>query len=425
MDVPTRRLETQDRIMEENPISRRTFVQSGAAVPLALTCSGGSRDDSGKTDGPGPFPAPDGSEAGQYASGQSIEELRRVVKLWGDGQSLTPVEYGRFLSLILADREVDADYYSNGGIVEELEARMAHILGKERAVFLATGTLANHLAVRIQARDRTRVLVQEESHLFCDSGDCAQVLSNLNLLPLASEEGTFSLEDVQRAIRTADGGRVRTGVGVISIESPIRRRLGKLFEYGEMERICAFARSEGIATHMDGARLFMASGYTGISPAEYASHFDTVYVSMWKYFGAPSGAILAGPGALLDDLYHPRRMFGGALPEAWPLATMALHFLDGFQERFTAGVTAGEELKPALHALPGLRVEEIPDGSNIFKLHVESTEPSRLRENLQARGVQLSAPNPNFRGFSVVVNETLARRPVAAVAEAFAESLRA
>jgi len=411
--------------MEKNPISRRTFVQSGAAVPLALTYSGEPREGSGEADGRVPFPGPEGSTAGKSPYSQSIEELRRVVKLWGDGQSLTPVEYGHFLSLILANREVEADYYSNGGIVEELESRMARILGKERAVFLATGTLANHLAVRIQARDRTRVLLQEESHLFCDSGDCAQVLSNLNLLPMASEEGTFSLEDVQRAIRTADGGRVRTGVGVISVESPIRRRLGRLFDYGEMRRICAFARSEGIATHMDGARLFMASGYTGISPAEYASHFDTVYVSMWKYFGSPSGAILAGPSALLDDLYHPRRMFGGALPEAWPMATMALHFLDGFQERFAAGVTAGEELKPALHALPGLRVEGIPNGSNIFKLHVESTDLASLKENLQARGVQLPAPNPNFRGFSVVVNETLARRPVAEVAGAFEESLRA
>jgi threonine aldolase len=70
-------------------------------------------------------------------------------------------------------------------VVEELEGRMARLLGKERAVFLATGTLANHLALRVQARGRSRVLVQEESHIYCDSGDGAQTLSNRNLVPMA------------------------------------------------------------------------------------------------------------------------------------------------------------------------------------------------------------------------------------------------
>jgi len=352
---------------------------------------------------------------------QELEALRHKVKLSGDGQSLTPLEYSHVLSAILAHGEVEADYYSRGGVVTELEERMAQLLGKERAVFLATGTLANHLAVRIQAGNRTRVIVQEESHIYNDSGDCAQHLSNLNLLPLAQGGGTFTVEDVQGAIRRADAGRVETGVGVISIESPIRRKLGELFDYEEMKRVTGFAREKGIATHLDGARLFMASGYTGISPAEYASHFDTVYVSMWKYFNASAGAILAGPKALLDDLYHPRRMFGGALPMAWPLAAVALHFVDGFEERFATGVSAGRELLPALNGITGLRVEEIPNGSNVFKLHLHSGDPLALRAVLSERGILLPSPNPNFRGFALGVNETLARRPVRETVAAFQE----
>jgi threonine aldolase len=345
------------------------------------------------------------------------------VKLWGDGQSLRPPEYNHVLSQILSNKGIEADYYSNGGVVEELENRMAAVLGKERAVFFPTGTLANHMALRIQAREKTRVLVQAESHIYCDSGDCAQVLSNLNLIPMESDEGTFTLEEVQRAVAMADGGRVRTGVGVLSIESPIRRRLGRLFDYEEMRRICAFAKAEGIACHLDGARLFMASGYTGISPAEYASHFDTVYVSMWKYFNASAGAILAGPSTLLDDLYHQRRLFGGALPGAWPLAAIALHFLDGFEERFAAGISAGRELTNALNDLPGLRVREIPNGSNLSMLHVDAADLVQLRDALRARGIQLSTPSQNFRGFVLVINETLTRKPVTEIVRAFEESL--
>ena len=383
-------------------------MQSGAALPLAF-----SLDSSGEMTMPGD-PDPN----------QEVGELQRIVKLSGNGQSMTPREFSLFLSQILSKGDIEADYYSNGGVVEELENRMAHLLGKERAVFLPTGTLANHLAVRIQAGGRSRVIVQKESHIYNDSGDCAQILSNLNLLPLAPSGGTFTLDDVQASIGRADGGRVQTGVGVISIESPIRRLLGKLFDYDEMKSICAFARSEGIATHMDGARLFMASGYTGISPAEYASHFDTVYVSMWKYFNAPSGAILAGPRTLLDDLFHPRRMFGGGLPYAWPLAAAALHSIDGFEERFSAGVAAGEELKPALNGISGLHVEEVMDGSNVFKLHMDQGEPATLRSGLREKGVLLPAPNPNFNGFALGVNETLTRKPVEETVRAFSDALK-
>ena len=394
--------------MEQNPISRRSFMQAGAALPLALTM-----------DSPGGMTMP-----GTPDPKQEVENLQRIVKLSGDGPSMTPREYAHFLSQILSEGEIEADYYSNGGVVEELENRMAMLLGKERAVFLPTGTLANHLAVRIQAGQRTRVVVQKESHIYNDSGDCAQVLSGLNLLPLAPSGGTFTLEELQAAMGRADGGRVQTGVGVISIESPIRRLLGKLFDYGEMTRICAFARAEGIATHMDGARLFMASGYTGVSPAEYASHFDTVYVSMWKYFNAPSGAILAGPRALLDELFHARRMFGGGLPYAWPLAAAALYSIEGFEERFAAGVEVGRELKPALNGLSGIRVEEIPDGSNVFKLHIDQGDPAALRSGLRERGVLLPAPNGNFRGFALGVNETLTRRPMEEIVRVFADLLR-
>lgn len=391
--------------MEDRSMSRRAFLHRGAAAPVVLAARG-------ERTGPG---------MGETAQSRELADLRAVVKLSGDGRSMTPLEYADLLNAILGAGEIEPDYYSNGGVVDELERRMAAELGKERAVFLPTGTLANHLAVRLQAGNRSRVIVQKESHLYNDSGDCAQVLSNLSLIPLAPSTGTFTLEDVEAAISRAEGGRVRTGVGVISIESPIRRLLGKLFDYREMKRICAFARSEGIPTHLDGARVFMASGYTGISPAEYASHFDTVYVSLWKYFNAPSGAVLAGPAALLDDLFHTRRMFGGGLPYAWPLAAVALHSLNGFQERFAAGVEAGQSLKPALDRIDGLLVEEIPGGSNVFKLHVDGVDPESLRKHLRERGILLPSPNPNFPGFALAVNETLTRRPVAETAKAFAD----
>ena len=86
--------------------------------------------------------------------------------------------------------------------------------------------------------------------------------------------------------------------------------------------------------HLDGARLFLESAYAARPVKEYAALFDTVYISMYKYFNAASGALLAGPKTLLAGLYHTRRMFGGGLHEVWPFAAVALHYLDGFEARF-------------------------------------------------------------------------------------------
>src|SRR5215471_10591890 len=101
-----------------------------------------------------------------------------------------------------------------------------------------------------------------------------------------------------------------------------------------MEKIVAWARAHHVGLHLDGARIFLESAYTGRPVKEYAALFDTVYVSMYKYFNAAAGAILAGPKALLADLYHTRRMFGGGLPHVWPYTAVALHYVDGFEQRF-------------------------------------------------------------------------------------------
>src|SRR5437588_11963465 len=129
----------------------------------------------------------------------------RIVT-YGDGIAHTPVQYAQLLERLAPA----PDSYSIGGVVEQLETRVATVLGKETAVWLPTGTLANHLAVRLLAGNRRRVLVQAESHLYNDCGDCAQTLSQLNLIPLAPGRATFTMDDVQQAARDSAEGRVLT-----------------------------------------------------------------------------------------------------------------------------------------------------------------------------------------------------------------------
>ena len=228
---------------------------------------------------------------------------------------------------------VEKDEYSRGGAVAALEAQFAALLGKEAAVFMPSGTLANHLAVRALAGPRRRVVVQ-------DVEPPVQRLGRLRPAALAAHAGAAgpgqgdvhvggrraraSSADASGRVPAAVGGDLDRVAGAAAARRDLRLR-------GDAADLGGGRAQRGIGLHLDGARLFVACAYRGRTPAEYAALFDTVYVSLWKCFNAGGGAILAGPKAtLLADLYHVRRMFGGALWNAWPYAAVARHYAEGY-----------------------------------------------------------------------------------------------
>ena len=186
-----------------------------------------------------------------------------------DGCTLSPLEYAELLMKLADEGKIKTDSYSNGGIVEELEHKLAAWLGKESAVFMPTGTLANHIAIRKLAGKNKKAIVQAESHIYNDSGDCVQILSGINLIPLGQDQIHFTLDDVQQSLNKIQSGRVETRVGVISIESPVRRKYDGIFGFQHMKAISDYARNSGIKLHMDGARLFVESVHTNIPPSDY------------------------------------------------------------------------------------------------------------------------------------------------------------
>jgi len=352
--------------------------------------------------------------------------MNLTVHFRSDGLGLSPAEYARLLVQLAEERGVAADEFSREGVVLDLEQRIAALLGKEMALFLPSGTLANHLALRLLATRGRRVLVQRESHIYNDTGDCAQELSGLTLIPLAPQRATFTLAEVEDEIARLPEARVSTPVGAISIESPMRRLQGEAFDFAEMQRIAAFARKHRIGLHLDGARIFLASAYTGIMPASYAALFDTVYVSLYKYFNAAAGAVLAGPRELIDNLYHQRRMFGGSLRQAWPYAAVALHYLDGFGERFERAATAAETLLQALRRHPGCEVRRPAAATNVTRLRVFGADAESLPERLLARGIAIRPAvhaSPEGAEFELFTNETILRRPAGEIVETFIGAL--
>jgi threonine aldolase len=349
-------------------------------------------------------------------------EPERVVHTSGDGIGITPREYAALLNKLCQGKEVQDDNYLLGGEVEEFEKHWAKLLGKETAVFMPSGTLANQLALRALAGSKRRVIVPELSHVYNDTGDACQTLSGLTLMPLAQGKATFTVADVDAVLTRTAGGRVATDVGALLIESPIRRLSGQMFDWEEAKRVTAFAKSKGIKTHLDGARLFIASAYTGISPAEYSAPFDTVYVSLWKYFNCGIGAVLAGPKSVLDGMFHVRRMFGGNLAVGWNAALVARHYMDGFQDRLKSAVKTSETFFTAIAKHPKIGIERIPNGTNLTRVTFKGVSPAEVGKRLAGRGIAMSGPaSPGTITFGV--NETWNRMSAADLIDAFEKSL--
>lgn len=329
----------------------------------------------------------------------------RRVYFRGDGEPRSPSQIAAFLASLPS---IDPDSYSRGGFVAELEAAFAEKLGKEAALFCPTGTLAQHLAVWKLCGDRPRALVQASGHIYNDTGDGLTRLCGITMVPLGEGRPTFRADEVEAELRRAATGRVVAPVGCVVVESPVRRAWGQCMPFEEMQAVAALAREHGVGLHLDGARLFMMSAATGIPVRDYCALFDTVYVSLYKYFGAPFGAILAGPSRLIDGLYHERRMFGGGLPSAALAAAAALSGLAGFEERFAAAMVKGRELMVALG------VEPFAHGSNIFPFR-KNVDPAKLTE----RDVVV-VPDAGAPFLPLAVNTTILRQSNEELLAAFA-----
>jgi threonine aldolase len=228
----------------------------------------------------------------------------------------------------LAEDAGPPDSYGEGPVVAEAEALCARLLGKERAVLFPTGTLANLVALdRLCSRHARRVLLHPDSHILNDCGDALARLMGLTPVVAAAEGAALSTAAIGEAQAAARTGKVAQGLGAVVIETPYRRRFNEGFPPDRLDAVVVAAKDACIPLHLDGARLPMWAALCGVTMAEAAARFDTVYVSLWKMLGLPFGAVLAGPTALLAGVEHDRRQLGGALPQLWPLA---LAVLDGF-----------------------------------------------------------------------------------------------
>ena len=150
--------------------------------------------------------------------------------------------------------------------------------------------------------------------------------------------------------------------------------------------------------------------------------FDTVYVSLWKYFNCGIGAVLAGPRRVLDGMFHVRRMFGGNLAVGWPAARVAGHFMEGFEGRLKSAVQVSENFYKEIARHPRVRVERIPNGTNLTRLHITGGDLEVAATRLAQRGILLPRGTPDGT-LTLGVNESWNRTTGTLLAAAFTQAL--
>ncbi|MBT4072403.1 MAG: aminotransferase class I/II-fold pyridoxal phosphate-dependent enzyme [Chloroflexi bacterium] len=358
-------------------------------------------------------------------------EDRRAIKLSdqesvvfaGDGEPQTAECTIQKLGELLAAGGLAQDNYSRGGTVEALERRVAKDLGKEAAIWMPSGTLANHLALRRHSGINSRVVLQEQSHIYHDEGDALARLSGLTAIPLGFNSPHFTADELHSAINQSVDGRVLNPIGAVSIESPVRRQAGQVVPWEVMKEITELCAEERVPTHLDGARLYMMSAATGIGIKKYSGLFDSVYLSMYKYFGSPFGAVLAGTSEFIEGMYHDRRMFGSGLSSAYLIAGLSLDGIDGFERRYNEAFAKAGTLFAEINRVPGVTVRTFEHGSNIFELLLEpDINEEHFVENLLDAGIVLPWPRGGWPTLVLHVNTTVLRRTNSDIVGAFAES---
>jgi threonine aldolase len=286
-----------------------------------------------------------------------------------DGLSLSPGEYLSKLQEINTLKPIAPDFYGNGGATQLLEEEFAKITGKEKAIYLPSGTMANQLAISLLNGNNTKVIVPENSHVYRDEADAAQSVHGKRLVPVGEGKPHFDLSDLKSTIDHINSNEVfKSGLGTVVIENPIRRADGTFVPIDTIKEISKYCKENNYKMHLDGARLHLASAFSTVSISEYASYFDTVYISLYKYLNATGGAILCGDAKIIDSISHQIKIHGGTVFQSWNNTSMALHYLNGIDQRWNQVVKTSQKLVSELNTIDGISIVNLKNGTNIYDL---------------------------------------------------------
>jgi threonine aldolase len=288
----------------------------------------------------------------------------------------------------MAAAEVGDDVYGEDPTVRRLEEQVAALLGKERALFVPSGTMGNQIGLLVHTRPGDEVIVGEGSHCAWYESGAGAAWAGVQFA-VAGQGGLFSAAELELAIKPAQYHFPRTSLVVV--ENTHNRAGGRIFPQASVLEIAKAARSAGLALHLDGARLWNASAKTGLSPSQLAAPFDTVNVCFSKGLGAPVGSAFVGSHEHVRAAHRFRKMLGGGMRQVGILAAAALYALEHHRERIAEDHAAAQAFAAALEGAPGIELLSGPVETNIVQLALTRGDAYDFAKRAASAGVLLNA----------------------------------
>lgn len=291
----------------------------------------------------------------------------------------------------MAAAEVGDDQFGEDPTVNALQARVAALLGKEAALWLPTGTMANQVALRTLTRPGDDVVVSRESHAVWHETGASAANAGVQFTEIGSR-GAFTADELLAALKPR-GHLLYPPTTLVEVENTHNRAGGVVVPLSQLRDVCAAARQHGVSTYLDGARLWNAAIASGESPAALAEPFDLVGVALSKGLGAPGGALLAGAADVITRATRYRRMAGGAMRQVGIFAAAGLHALDhhmpALADDHANARAVAAVLAQSAHVV--LDVATVQTNIIVFGLAPEAPDAATVVARASAQGVRLVA----------------------------------
>lgn len=300
--------------------------------------------------------------------------------------------------------EVGDDVFRQDPTINALEAKAAALFGKEAALFCPSGTMTNQIAIKCHTQPLDEVICDETSHVYqYETGGYAFHSGvSVNLLP--GTHGKITAEQVAAAIKPRYDWLPISRLVVI--ENTCNKGGGSIYTLDEVRPIRELCQQQGLALHLDGARLFNALVETGETPADWGAVFDTISICLSKGLGAPVGSLLIGDEALVSQARRLRKVMGGGMRQAGFLAAAGIYALDHHVERLAEDNARARQLGKLLEEQPYVAaVRPVQSNIVIFDVHPPRTAESLLAQ-LAEHDIQAVAFGPQTVRFTTHLHIT-------------------
>jgi threonine aldolase len=303
--------------------------------------------------------------------------MTQIVDLRSD----TVTKPGAAMRKAMAEAEVGDDVFGDDPTVNKLQDYAAQMLGFEAALLFPTGTQSNLAALMSHCGRGDEVIVGQEAHTYRYEAGGGAVLGSIQPQPIANRpDGTIDLAEVEAAIKPDDSHFARTRL--LALENTISgRAIGRAY----YDEALALAKRRGLATHLDGARLFNAAAKLGIEAKALCRGFDSVSVCLSKGLGAPAGTVLLGSAAFIERARRMRKMLGGTMRQSGVIAAAGLYALQNNVARLAEDHANAERLADGLAGIRGIEVD--PPRTNMVFAKLPAAKVQGLAAHLEREGV--------------------------------------